>query len=111
MPCCVQVNVDLDGCMVGFHHKELAGVDFVFVDHPSYKRPGGMYGDENGAYGDNQWRFKLLCQAALEAPLALELDEIDNSRPSLMVDLPKPDNGDDAQGTSASAFRQYYPAE
>lgn len=26
----------------------------VFVDHPSYHRPGTPYGDTRGAYGDNQ---------------------------------------------------------
>ena len=99
--------MDLDGCEVGFHHQVVAGVDFVFVDHPSYQRPGGMYGDDNGVYGDNQWRFKLLCQAALEAPLALELPELDNKRPSLMGDLPgsngSDDNGSALQTISAAA--------
>jgi hypothetical protein len=27
------------------------GVDFVFVDHGSYQRPGGLYGDSLGTYG------------------------------------------------------------
>jgi Starch synthase catalytic domain len=103
----VQVTADLDGCEVGFHHKEVAGVDFVFVDHPSYQRPGGMYGDENGVYGDNQWRFKLLCQAALEAPLALHLPEVDNRRPSLMdygtVAEPTDSHGTKSNGTGQSA--------
>jgi hypothetical protein len=31
-------------------------VDWVFVDHPSYPRPGGLYADEHGVYGDNQVR-------------------------------------------------------
>lgn len=26
----------------------------VFVDHPSYHRPGNLYGDNFGAFGDNQ---------------------------------------------------------
>lgn len=30
------------------------GVDYVFVDHPSFPRPGGIYADQFGAYGDNQ---------------------------------------------------------
>ena len=30
------------------------GVDWVFVDHPSYPRPGGIYADAFGVYGDNQ---------------------------------------------------------
>lgn len=34
-----------------------------------------MYGDTNGVYGDNQWRFRLLCHAALEAPLQVHLGE------------------------------------
>ena len=61
------------GAEVGFFHHVKEGVDWVFVDHPAYQRPGGIYGDSYGAYGDNQWRYKLLCLAALEAPLQLEL--------------------------------------
>ncbi|KAE9464723.1 hypothetical protein C3L33_03360, partial [Rhododendron williamsianum] len=30
---------------VGFFHEFRAGVDWVFVDHPSYHRPGNPYGD------------------------------------------------------------------
>jgi glycogen synthase len=100
----VQVTVDLDGCAVGFHHKVVAGVDFVFVDHPSYQRPVGMYGDENGVYGDNQWRFKLLCQAALEAPLALELPEVNKNRPGWMDSLAAAEaNDSDSNGTGRTA--------
>jgi hypothetical protein len=98
----VQVTVDLDGCAVGFHHKVVAGVDFVFVDHPSYQRPGGMYGDENGVYGDNQWRFKLLCQAALEAPLALELPEVNKNRPGWMDSLAATEASDSDSNGSGS---------
>ncbi|XP_028550473.1 starch synthase 1, chloroplastic/amyloplastic-like isoform X4 [Dendrobium catenatum] len=58
---------------VGFFHEYRAGVDWVFVDHPSYHRPGNPYGDENGAFGDNQFRFTILCHAACEAPLVLPL--------------------------------------
>ncbi|KAF9601132.1 hypothetical protein IFM89_017037 [Coptis chinensis] len=58
---------------VSFFHEYRAGVDWVFVDHPSYHRPGNPYGDINGAYGDNQFRFTLLCHAACEAPLVLPL--------------------------------------
>jgi len=36
------------------HHTN-QGVDWVFVDHPSYKRPT-LYADEHGPYGDNQVR-------------------------------------------------------
>ncbi|KAI3457998.1 hypothetical protein Pfo_014661 [Paulownia fortunei] len=58
---------------VGFFHEYRAGVDWVFVDHPSYHRPGTPYGDIFGAFGDNQFRFTLLCHAACEAPLVLPL--------------------------------------
>ncbi|KAK6135229.1 hypothetical protein DH2020_031037 [Rehmannia glutinosa] len=58
---------------VGFFHEYRAGVDWVFIDHPSYHRPGTPYGDMFGAFGDNQFRFTLLCHAACEAPLVLPL--------------------------------------
>jgi len=56
---------------VGFFHQVKDGVDFVFVDHPSYKREGGLYGDKFGVYGDNQFRYTLLSHAACEAPLVI----------------------------------------
>ncbi|KAL2527470.1 Starch synthase 1 [Abeliophyllum distichum] len=58
---------------VKFFHEYRGGVDWVFVDHPSYHRPGTPYGDKFGAFGDNQFRFNLLCHAACEAPLVLPL--------------------------------------
>ncbi|KAK9071662.1 hypothetical protein SSX86_008091 [Deinandra increscens subsp. villosa] len=58
---------------VDFFHEYRKGVDWVFVDHPCYSRPGNPYGDDNGAFGDNQFRFTLLCHAACEAPLVLPL--------------------------------------
>ncbi|KAL9225411.1 hypothetical protein vseg_001340 [Gypsophila vaccaria] len=58
---------------VAFFHEYRAGVDWVFVDHLSYHRPGNPYGDSFGAFGDNQFRFTLLCHAACEAPLVLPL--------------------------------------
>ncbi|XP_042496904.1 starch synthase 1, chloroplastic/amyloplastic-like [Macadamia integrifolia] len=58
---------------VAFFHEYRAGVDWVFVDHPSYHRPGNPYGDSQGAFGDNQFRFTLLCHAACEAPLVIPL--------------------------------------
>ncbi|KAJ6760337.1 STARCH SYNTHASE 1 CHLOROPLASTIC/AMYLOPLASTIC [Salix purpurea] len=58
---------------VAFFHEYREGVDWVFVDHPSYHRPGNPYGDSRGAFGDNQFRFTLLCHAACEAPLVLPL--------------------------------------
>ncbi|KAG7974281.1 hypothetical protein I3843_06G041100 [Carya illinoinensis] len=58
---------------VDFFHEYRDAVDWVFVDHPSYHRPGTLYGDTRGAFGDNQFRFTLLCHAACEAPLVLPL--------------------------------------
>ncbi|KAK6275366.1 hypothetical protein POUND7_005075 [Theobroma cacao] len=75
--------LDIDRCIkiycfggeqeVAFFHEYREGVDWVFVDHPSYHRPGNPYGDSHGAFGDNQFRFTLLCHAACEAPLVLPL--------------------------------------
>ena len=50
-------------------------MDFVFVDHASYQRPGGLYGDAFGTYGDNQFRFTLLSHAACEAPLCINFQD------------------------------------
>ncbi|KAL3693628.1 hypothetical protein R1sor_007279 [Riccia sorocarpa] len=73
----VQCRIQV-GCFGGLHevaffHEYRAGVDWVFVDHPSYHRPGTPYGDTRGAFGDNQFRFTLLCHAACEAPLVVPL--------------------------------------
>lgn len=68
------LRVDIMGAEVGFFHHKGRDVDWVFVDHPSFPRPGGLYGDKQGTYGDNQYRYMLLCLAALEAPLQLGLD-------------------------------------
>ncbi|DBB01236.1 hypothetical protein WJX77_011757 [Trebouxia sp. C0004] len=74
-PSSTGVSADILGTTVGFSHYSSKGVDWVFVEHSSYDRPGGLYGDESGVYGDNQFRFALLNVAALEAPLILKLDE------------------------------------
>ncbi|KAK7410721.1 hypothetical protein VNO78_01735 [Psophocarpus tetragonolobus] len=75
--------VDLDHCTkifcfgaaqeIGFYHEYREGVDWVFVDHPSFHRSGNPYGDKYGTFGDNQFRFTLLSHAACEAPLVLPL--------------------------------------
>eukprot|EP00746_Dinoflagellata_sp_MGD_P147251 gnl/MRDRNA2_/MRDRNA2_79604_c0_seq3.p1 gnl/MRDRNA2_/MRDRNA2_79604_c0~~gnl/MRDRNA2_/MRDRNA2_79604_c0_seq3.p1 ORF type:complete len:961 (+),score=267.70 gnl/MRDRNA2_/MRDRNA2_79604_c0_seq3:71-2884(+) len=42
--------------------------DYVFIDHPCYQRPGGLYCNADGhEYDDNLYRFSLLSLAALEA--------------------------------------------
>lgn len=58
---------------VGFFHQYKDGVDWVFVDHRAYHRPGNPYGDHNGAFGDNLFRYTILNHAACEAPLVLPL--------------------------------------
>lgn len=55
----MQVTAELLGTEVGFSHHSSKGVDWVFVEHPSYLRPG-LYGDENGVYGDNQVSARYL---------------------------------------------------
>jgi len=76
----VRANVWLWGASheVGyFHHVSEDGVDFVFVDHPgSFMRMGTPYGDANGEFGDNQFRFSLFTLAALEVPLQVPIDGV-----------------------------------
>jgi len=61
-----------------FLHRKVYGhgkvCDYVFVDHPCYRRSEGIYGPPGGEYGDNLFRFALLSLAAAEAPLVLEID-------------------------------------
>ena len=46
---------------------ETHGYRLHLIDHaPAYDRDG-LYGDANGDFEDNAWRFGLLCRAALEA--------------------------------------------
>ena len=49
------------------------GADYIFVDHPCFRRAGGLYHNQAGEYGDNLFRFALLSLAALEAPLSISL--------------------------------------
>ncbi|EFJ41340.1 hypothetical protein VOLCADRAFT_98674 [Volvox carteri f. nagariensis] len=108
------VRVTLMGhAEVGYFHQQIRGVDFVFVDHPSYPRPGGLYADTHGVYGDNQFRFTLLCLAALEAPFFLELplppQQLDPPRSPSAAVAPLPNgNGDDnSNGTDAVPSSKY----
>ncbi|XP_015865817.1 soluble starch synthase 1, chloroplastic/amyloplastic [Ziziphus jujuba] len=70
---------------VAFFHQYRERVDWVFVDHPSFHRPGNPYGDIYGAFGDNQFRFTLLCHAACEAPLVLPLGGYTYGENSLFI--------------------------
>lgn len=58
---------------VTYHHCHRDHVDWVFVDHMCYHRPGNPYGNSYGPYQDNLFRFALLSLAALEAPLQLNI--------------------------------------
>ncbi|XP_074570872.1 soluble starch synthase 1, chloroplastic/amyloplastic [Curcuma longa] len=70
---------------ISFFHEYREGVDWVFVDHASYHRAGNPYGDSNGAFGDNQFRFTILSYAACEAPLVLPLGGFTYGEKSLFV--------------------------
>lgn len=54
---------------------EGVGCDYVFIDHPSFRRPGGLYHNtsDNSEYGDNLFRFALFSLAALEVPVGLDI--------------------------------------
>ena len=49
---------------------EARGYRVRLVDHPPAFDRDGYYGDDDGDFADNGWRFGLLCRAALEALLA-----------------------------------------
>lgn len=50
---------------MGYFHAYLDGVDYVFVDHPSFHfRAKDIYGGERQ---EIQFRCALLCKAALES--------------------------------------------
>ena len=56
-----QVRKKIGTAEVAYFHQSIKGVDFVFVDHPSYPRaPGGIYSDQKGPYNDNQVCFGYL---------------------------------------------------
>ncbi|MED6196099.1 hypothetical protein PIB30_044082 [Stylosanthes scabra] len=66
--------------IVRYFHCYKRGVDRVFVDHPVFlekvwgKTGTKLYGPYAGEdYQDNELRFSLFCQAALEAPRVLNL--------------------------------------
>jgi glycogen synthase len=41
---------------VNFHHEHRDCVDWVFVEHACFQRDGGLYGNNQGIYGDNTFR-------------------------------------------------------
>ncbi|CAM8985599.1 unnamed protein product [Rhodiola kirilowii] len=81
----VEMRVEDKTETVRFFHCYKRGVDRVFVDHPSFmekvwgKTASKVYGPSTGHdYEDNQFRFSILCQAALEAPRVLSLNSSKN---------------------------------
>ncbi|KAL8170379.1 hypothetical protein V2J09_022183 [Rumex salicifolius] len=77
----IRIQVGNKTEIVRFFHCYKRGVDRVFVDHPMFlekvrgKTGSKVYGPKAGTdYKDNQLRFSLLCQAALEAPRVLNLN-------------------------------------
>eukprot|EP00928_Gymnodinium_smaydae_P040897 TRINITY_DN276_c0_g1_i2.p2 TRINITY_DN276_c0_g1~~TRINITY_DN276_c0_g1_i2.p2 ORF type:complete len:762 (+),score=196.42 TRINITY_DN276_c0_g1_i2:47-2287(+) len=66
--------------VVKYWHKRVdygddLGTDFIFVEHPSIQRDGGLYNGQDGReYEDNLFRFTLVSMAAMEAPLILNLN-------------------------------------
>lgn len=53
------------------------GVRWVLVDNPCYHR-GGIYGDDQGAYDDNLFRYALLSRVAIE--VAESMPALDGER-------------------------------
>jgi starch synthase len=52
--------------LVVSEHQGDAGVRYAFVDAPDLYDREGLYGDADGDYSDNGWRFAVLARAALE---------------------------------------------
>ena len=63
----VHVPVDAAQRSAGFYERELApGLRLVFVEHPPLFERNGIYGDQAGDFGDNEFRFAFFCRAVLE---------------------------------------------
>jgi starch synthase len=56
--------------MVNLVEFEADGYRVRLIDHPPAFDREGYYGDDDGDYPDNGWRFGLLCRGAMEALLA-----------------------------------------
>ncbi|MEO8501486.1 MAG: glycogen synthase GlgA [Vicinamibacteria bacterium] len=63
----VHVPVDSLQRSAGFYERELApNLRVIFVEHPPFFDRNGIYGDSNGDFGDNEFRFAFFCRAVLE---------------------------------------------
>eukprot|EP00210_Caulerpa_lentillifera_P004667 g4452.t1 len=73
------------GAEVRFFHARKKGVDRVFIDNPCFlakvwgKTGSRLYGEKSGAdYKDNQKRFRMFCEAAIEATRTLPFSPGEN---------------------------------
>ena len=60
----------IHGHQLRFFYKRHGSVDAVFIEHPAITR-GHIYGNAQGGFGDNWFRFSLLVQGALLAAMHL----------------------------------------
>lgn len=44
-----------------FHVLHKGGVDYVFIEHIAFERPGTPYGDHTGPFKDNLFRCVCVC--------------------------------------------------
>ncbi|CAJ1337146.1 unnamed protein product [Effrenium voratum] len=74
----VRVNDQEENVKYFYLRKDLEegkGTDFLFIEGRGIERDGGLYNDNDGCeYPDNLHRFTLLCLAAMEAPLVLDIN-------------------------------------
>ncbi|MCB9758977.1 MAG: glycogen synthase [Alphaproteobacteria bacterium] len=54
-------------------HEAAENLSVVLLQHSAFHRGGGVYGDAHGGFGDNLFRFALMCRGALEVPRAVPL--------------------------------------
>ncbi len=63
----VHVPVDSVHRSAGFYERELGpNLRVIFVEHPPFFDCQGIYGDFNGDFGDNEYRFAFFCRAVIE---------------------------------------------
>lgn len=63
----VHVPVDSVHRSAGFYERELGpNLRVIFVEHPPFFDRQGIYGDFNGDFGDNEFRFAFFCRAVIE---------------------------------------------
>ncbi len=70
-----KLNRIMDNCMVAMgncveyysvHHSNAYGVDVYFIEFQKYFDRKGFYGDKNGEYQDNAFRYTFFCRAAMQ---------------------------------------------